>query len=369
MNSDERRCLGCEGATKRVSATTVMSLASVRRGQDSEGFRFCPAASCDVVYSRRGTNTCVRTTELDVEVFQKSTRPERPVCYCFGYTVRDVQDAGEAVIDDIESKCREGLDRCEEKNPQGRCCLGNVRMILRTEEGEPLQCGQDESCCAASRPPAPDASEGRPLRAGGWATVGAVLAAVLSSACCWLPLSLIALGISAGGIGAFFEAYRSVFLAVTAVLLGAGFYFVYLRKPACGPDGACAAPNPKLRRFNQITLWLATALVVGFALFPNYVGYLLGGAQPEATAATTAPPAPEGVTRTYAIEGMSCKGCTVHIEQALASVPSVASATVVYEEKVARVTFKPGVEPDDAAILAAVDETGFEATVKSAGDS
>ena len=106
----------------------------------------------------------------------------------------------------------------------------------------------------------------------------------------------------------------------------------------------------------------------GFALFPNYVGYLIGGAEPTAAAATTAPAEPEVVTTTYAIEGMSCKGCTVHIEQALAKVPTVASATVVYEEKVARVTFKPGVEPDDVAVLAAIDDTGFEATVKNDGD-
>ncbi|MEQ9324587.1 MAG: mercuric transporter MerT family protein [Polyangiaceae bacterium] len=369
MNNDDRQCLGCEGATKSVSATTVTSLASGRRGKDNEGFRFCPASSCDVVYSRRATDSRVRTAALDVEVFQKSTRSERPVCYCFAYSLGDVRASGEAVIDDIEGKCREGLDRCEEMNPQGRCCLGNVRMVLRTEKREPLQSGKNESCCAsASRPPAPDTSEDRPARAGGWATIGAVLAAVLSSACCWLPLSLIALGISAGGIGAFFEAYRSVFLAVTAVLLGAGFYFVYVRKPACGPDEACAAPNPRLRRFNKITLWLATALVGGFALFPNYVGYLIGGAEPTAAAATTAPAEPEVVTTTYAIEGMSCKGCTVHIEQALAKVPTVASATVVYEEKVARVTFKPGVEPDDVAVLAAIDDTGFEATVKNDGD-
>ena len=200
------------------------------------------------------------------------------------------------------------------------------------------------------------------------------MAAVLSSACCWLPLSLNALGISAGGVGAFCEAYRVAFLGATAVLLGTGFYFVYLRKPACEPGDACAVPNPRLQRFNKVMLWVATALVAGFALFPNYIGYVLGGGeQPTAEAATLATTAaaatkPDTVTRTYSVEGMSCEGCTIHIKDALEKLPSVSAATIVYEEKVARVTFAPGANPDDAAVIAAIDETGFEATSRTSGE-
>jgi hypothetical protein len=34
-------------------------------------------------------------------------------------------------------------------------------------------------------------------------------------------------------------------------------------------------PNPRLRRFNKIVLWAATTFVLAFALFPDYVGYVL----------------------------------------------------------------------------------------------
>ncbi len=380
----DRGCLGCDGKTKGVGPETVTSLVPLRKEQDNDGFRFCPAQSCDVVYSRHATDTRVDKHELEVEVFQKSSSRDRPVCYCFEYSVRDVEVDGPAVIDDIETKCREGLDRCEELNPQGRCCLGNVRKVA-SKAGEVLHAGGGQqagagNCCASAHvsepPPAAAKAESiePPPRAGRWATGGAIVAAVLSSACCWLPLSLIALGISAGGIGAFFEAYRVAFLGATAVLLGTGFYFVYVRKPACEPGDACAVPNPGLQRLNKIMLWAATALVAGFALFPNYIGYVLGGGeQPTAEAATpaaTTPAAskPDAVTRSYSVEGMSCEGCTIHIKDALEKLPIVAAATIVYEEKVARVTFAPASNPDDAAVIAAIEESGFEATAKTSGE-
>jgi hypothetical protein len=35
-------------------------------------------------------------------------------------------------------KCRQGLDRCEAANPQGACCLGNVREVVSAAASAPL---------------------------------------------------------------------------------------------------------------------------------------------------------------------------------------------------------------------------------------
>ena len=35
-------------------------------------------------------------------------------------------------------------------------------------------------------------------------------------------------------------------------------------------------PNPRLKRFNRIAVWVASAGLVVFGLFPNYVGYFSG---------------------------------------------------------------------------------------------
>jgi copper chaperone CopZ len=357
-----------------VQPITIRSLVGAdarKRLPTEEGFRFCPAPDCDTVYSHAASGTTVSTADVSVEVFQKSSRGERPVCYCFDHCVEDVrQDASDGrILADIEDKCNNGLDRCEEMNPRGRCCLVNVRRVMSEMELGPgdsvvVEQVEEHDCCAAqAKTEVPSVKE--PNR-GRWAAGGAVVAALASSACCWLPLSLIALGVSAGGVGAFFEAYRMWMLGGAAVLLGLGFYFVYFRAPTCEPGDACAVPNPKLTRFNKILLWAATGFVVIFALFPNYVGYLVGGAdEPAAHAAAALPAATEPlaapVTRVYLIEGMSCEGCTSHIKEAVSKVAGVTAVAVVYDDKLARVTFASGSEPNDALILAAIDDTGFEA--------
>lgn len=215
------------------------------------------------------------------------------------------------------------------------------------------------SCCA------PQSTQAQPtdtpgtdpgVKAGLLASGGAVIAAVLASACCWLPLALIGLGASTAGVAGFFEAYRPYFLSATALLLGAGFHYVYLRKPKCAPSDACAVPNPRLQRLNKISLWLATALVLGFATFPNYVGVFFG--DDGAGTAAAAAQAPTSITRSYSIEGMTCEGCSGHIRTAVGAVTGVGAVEVSYAEGSATVVFTDG-HADDAAVLRAIGTAGY----------
>ncbi len=193
--------------------------------------------------------------------------------------------------------------------------------------------------------------------AGSWATVGAVVAAVLSSACCWIPLLLIGVGASAAGVAGFFEAYRPYLLGATGLLLAAGFYLVYFRKPRCGPGGSCAVPKSRLTRFNKVMLWVASAFVLLFAFFPNYVVLLLAsgnGGDREVPAALS------GESRTYQIEGMTCEACATHIKAQLARVPGVARVELSYGEKRARILFEDKVvPPTDGAIQQAIEAAGY----------
>ncbi len=193
--------------------------------------------------------------------------------------------------------------------------------------------------------------------AGSWATVGAVAAAVLSSACCWIPLLLIGVGASAAGVAGFFEAYRPYLLGATGLLLAAGFYLVYFRKPRCGPGGACAVPKSRLTRFNKVMLWVASGVALLFAFFPNYVGVLVGsGGGGDGTTSA----ALSGESRTYQIEGMTCEGCATHIKARLARVPGVARVKLSYAEKRARILFEDKVAlPTDDALQQAIEAAGY----------
>jgi copper chaperone CopZ len=189
---------------------------------------------------------------------------------------------------------------------------------------------------------------------GTWAAMGASLSAVLSSACCWLPLLLLAFGASTAGVSGFFEAYRVPLLVVTGILLAAGFYLVYSRRPHCAPGGACPVPNPKVARFNKGMLWIATVFVTAFAAFPNYVGALVGGRHSTSV---------EGPTSRMDVQGMTCEACALQVENELRGVPGVLDARVVYAEHRATVTVDRSSPPKEAALVGAVERAGYKATL------
>lgn len=144
------------------------------------------------------------------------------------------------------------------------------------------------------------------------ASTGSVLSALAASACCWLPLLLAGVGLSAVGIGGFLERFRPLLLIVAAALLGLGFYLNYFRKERCAPDGSCAPPPPRLRRMNRISLWVSTALVLAFALFPSYADELFD------LRPTTAPANASIKVGKLNFLGAACPGCGVAVNQSLA---------------------------------------------------
>ena len=54
-------------------------------------------------------------------------------CYCFRYTVGDMRESSPQrradMLDDINTGIQRGQCACEVRNPQGSCCLGNVRAV------------------------------------------------------------------------------------------------------------------------------------------------------------------------------------------------------------------------------------------------
>lgn len=190
---------------------------------------------------------------------------------------------------------------------------------------------------------------------GGLAVAGATLTAALSSACCWLPLLLLAAGVSTAGVSGFLETYRIPSLVASAALLGAGFHMAYFRKPRCAPDGSCSKPSRRLARFNKAVLWMATLCVAAFALFPTYARALI---------APRTPVAVDGRTVTLRIEGMTCEGCAGGIEMELGEVSGVLAAQVLYDEARAAVVVSSSTPPSAAELVAAVERAGYRATLE-----
>ena len=365
------RCPRCQAEGRTVGPVTLGAQVLPSRLAEltqHDGWALCASESCDVVYFRDGE--VVVLGETKAVPFHKSTAPTRLVCFCFEHSVAQIEadviaNGTSRIQASIKAECKAGRDDCERKNPQGRCCLGNVGQVVK--RGAPAQgtpgesrCGtaaapgQAAPCCApkstVSEPPARTKSS---ERSGLFASSGALVAAILSSACCWLPLVAIGLGASSAGVGAFFEAWRVPLLVATVILLGAGFYLVY-RKPRCAPGESCEVPNPRLQRINRGMLWLTTIFVAAFAFFPEYVGAFTGGGGEVADAA------PAQTTARYRVEGMTCAGCEGHARKAIEVIPGVVSVAVSYRDDSAEVVWSG--DANDAAVADAIAEFGYRAT-------
>ncbi len=140
--SGSNLCPACGGkgkAVKRVTIESLLTAEALGRVASLDGFRFCSTPTCDVAYFRPGADERFLREDVRVRIGLKENEPPRTVCYCFDHTVEeieaDVAATGTSQIPDaITEKCRQGLDRCAETNPQGSCCLGNVRRVLKAAQ-------------------------------------------------------------------------------------------------------------------------------------------------------------------------------------------------------------------------------------------
>ncbi len=165
-----------------------------------------------------------------------------------------------------------------------------------------------------------------------------LLAAVVASFCCILPIVFALAGMGIAGASAVFAAWRPYLLALTFALLGIGFYLSYRkRRKACEPGSACELPA--VNRSGRVGLWLAAVFVILFAAFPYYSGpvakLLLSDSKAQAQPASTL----EHVA--FAVEGMTCPVCAEGVEHKLKKLPGVRKATVSYEQRKAEIEYDP----------------------------
>ncbi len=101
---------------------------------NSGEFHFCATPDCPVVYFAVD-EPVLTTSHVRRPVTQKD--PEHaPVCYCFGFTPAMIREELTAtgkstVVGRIAAEMKSDFCACEIRNPQGSCCLGNMKAAVK----------------------------------------------------------------------------------------------------------------------------------------------------------------------------------------------------------------------------------------------
>jgi hypothetical protein len=130
-------CPDCGQTGLPVQGQTVKALLSVslRAVRDAD-YLFCRTETCPVVYFSPDGRNSFTIGDVRERVYQKEpTATDVPICYCFRHTVGALRmgsaEARAAILDDINTGIEIGQCACDLRNPQGACCLGNVRSLVR----------------------------------------------------------------------------------------------------------------------------------------------------------------------------------------------------------------------------------------------
>lgn len=129
-------CPVCGGPGKRVAGQTVKALLAVTLRQVGAGpYFFCKTPTCPVVFFSQDGAQTFTTDQVRERVYQKEPDSDSvPICYCFRHTAGEVRSAAQgplAILDDINAGIAADQCACDIRNPQGSCCLGNVRSLIK----------------------------------------------------------------------------------------------------------------------------------------------------------------------------------------------------------------------------------------------
>jgi hypothetical protein len=112
---------------------------SLRQVRSDVEYLFCRTPACSVVYFSSDGAQTFATQDIRERVYQKEPDADNVlVCYCFKHTVGELRacshDARVEILDDINTGIQSDQCACDLRNPQGSCCLGSVRELIKRLE-------------------------------------------------------------------------------------------------------------------------------------------------------------------------------------------------------------------------------------------
>jgi len=133
-------CPQCYQSGKPIQGQTVKAMLSVSLREVQVGeYLFCKTRTCPVVYFTLDGKQTFTVDQVRERVYQKEPGADDVfVCYCFRHTVGEIRQVPStehiAIMGDINDGIQAGQCACDLRNPQGSCCLGNVRGLIKELE-------------------------------------------------------------------------------------------------------------------------------------------------------------------------------------------------------------------------------------------
>lgn len=192
-------------------------------------------------------------------------------------------------------------------------------------------------------------------RSRSWGLAAALGAAVAASACCTIPLALVALGFSGAWIGTLtaLEPFRPLFIGLAVGALAYAGYREW--KMSRRPDCDCETSLSILVR--RTLLGVGALAVAVLIVSPSLIAAAGADDQP----ADAVPVKTEQVV--LEVEGMTCASCNITVRRALTNIDGVQEARVTFEPPRAVVTYdaaKVSVE----ALMRATKNVGYPSRVR-----
>lgn len=130
-------CPRCHKKGKSIGLETVKAMLSVSLELiHRTRYYFCATQTCPVVYFAADGQDIFTEAEVREQVHQKAPLADDVfVCYCFRHTLRSLREeiattGHSRAVSTITAGIQAGKCACEICNPQGSCCLGNVKAVL-----------------------------------------------------------------------------------------------------------------------------------------------------------------------------------------------------------------------------------------------
>ncbi|MEJ5996627.1 mercuric transport protein MerTP [Pedobacter sp. Du54] len=169
--------------------------------------------------------------------------------------------------------------------------------------------------------------------------IAGLVAAAMASLCCILPMFAIIGGVG-GSSATYFswaEPYRPYIIALTIVLFGLAWYNMLQKKAI--KKAECGCEEEAKGFMNSKGFLLIVTVISGLLItFPYYSDLLY--AKPVA-AVTVGQSQKRLATARLSIQGMSCAGCTSHIDGGLKGISGISRSMTSFEKAMTEVSYDP----------------------------